>query len=152
METDVLSGETGKRLLRLAGKGTDLHTKHRVYLDIVVNALPFLPRPPHFHASPLSDKLKHFDVQVLDIADVAVSKLTRFNANDAGDIRAMAEMGLIKHGILIDRFRKAVDGYEMDARAEDLPKYIRNLNTVERDFLRVPETKIDLPGWLEERL
>jgi hypothetical protein len=52
-------------------------------------------------------------------------------------------------GLLIERFREAVDGYLLDARAEDLPKYIANLHQVERDLFGVPETAIELPNWLD---
>ena len=49
---------------------------------------------------------------------------------------------------MLCRFRAAVDAYSLDARAEDLPLYIRNLHTVERDFLEVVESEIELPGWM----
>jgi hypothetical protein len=49
---------------------------------------------------------------------------------------------------LVERFRAAVDAFSGDARAEDLPRYVRNLHRVERDFLLVPETEIELPDWI----
>jgi hypothetical protein len=85
---------------------------------------------------------------VLDVVDVVVSKLKRFNANDQSDIDAMIERGLVPHDRLIDRFRAAVDEFMGDARAEDLPKYVANLHRVERDMLVVPETEIELPSWI----
>ena len=59
----------------------------------------------------------------------------------------MVERDLIPHQRLIARFKAAVEAYEMDARIEELPKYIENLHRVERDMLGVSETDIDLPGW-----
>jgi hypothetical protein len=77
-----------------------------------------------------------------------VSKLARFSANDRSDIDAMIERDLVAHEQLIDRFRLAVDAVSGDARAEDLPKYVRSLHAVERDLLLVPETEIALPSWI----
>jgi hypothetical protein len=76
-----------------------------------------------------------------------VSKLKRFHANDRGDIAAMIERDLVPHDRLIERFRRAVDVFSGDARAEELPRYLRNLHQVERDMLGVAETDIDLPEW-----
>lgn len=109
----------------------------------------FLPPDALFHTMPsLNRRLNHFEIEVLDVADVVVSKLMRFNANDASDIAAMVTGGWIKHKVVINRFLKAIDGFLMDARAEELPNTIRNLHTVERDYFRVPVSAIELPDWL----
>jgi hypothetical protein len=65
------------------------------------------------------------------------------------DIRAMADLSRIDHARLLERFRSAVDVFSGDARAEDLPSYVRNLNRVERDYLLVPESEIELPEWVD---
>lgn len=149
LEADSLSGGVGERLLELAGQGSRLHQKHRVYLDIVPRGLPFLPRRPEFHPSAaLNNLLDHFQIEALSIIDTVVSKLKRFNANDINDIEAMVSRDLVQHAELIHRFRSAVDVFAGDARAEDLPTYVRNLHRVERDFLLVPETRIELPSWI----
>lgn len=41
LETEALDPETQKRLLALAGQGIALHRRHRLYLDIVGNGVPF---------------------------------------------------------------------------------------------------------------
>jgi hypothetical protein len=64
------------------------------------------------------------------------------------DIEAMIRLDLVPHERLIDRFRSGVDGYSMDARAEDLPNYVANLHRVERDQFGLPRTEIELPGWV----
>ncbi len=149
LETAQITLEIKERLLALAGKGTDISKRFRLHLDVVANGLPFLPQKPLFHeASSMSRRLRHFDVKVLDIADVVVSKLKRFNANDVSDVAAMIASGHAKHGRVLERFKSAVDAYSTDARAEDLPKYVKNLNTIERDFFRVTESKVDLPDWI----
>jgi hypothetical protein len=143
-------GEVQAKLLALAGKGTRLHQAHQVYLDVVSPGLPFLPRPPRWHpVEGLNSKLKHFQVLVLDVIDVVISKLPRFNANDRDDIRAMIDHQRVDAASLAERFEMAVDGFLMDARAVDLPRYLKNLNRVEREFLLVQETQLEFPNWLD---
>lgn len=151
LEADSLSGGVGERLLELAGQGSRLHQKYRVYLDIVPRGLPFLPRRPEFLPSAaLNELLDHFQIETLSVIDTVVSKLKRFSAHDINDIEAMVSMDRVPHADLIHRFRSAVDVFAGDARAEDLPKYVRNLHRVERDFLLVPETRIELPSWIDD--
>jgi hypothetical protein len=149
LETASVTPSIKERLLALAGPATALHIRHKMYLDIVASGLPFLPQAPICHAlaEPNRD-LKHFELEVLDVADIVVSKLKRFSANDASDIRAMVDGGHIDHDRLVERFRAAVDAFSTDARAEDLPVYVKNLNRVERDYFLVAESQIDLPSWI----
>jgi hypothetical protein len=51
LETARLTADTKSRLLALAGEGTTLHTRHRLYIDIVANGLPFLPHVPLYTRS-----------------------------------------------------------------------------------------------------
>lgn len=149
LETAELAGTTGERLVRLAGKGSDLHRRWRMYLEIVAAALPFLPQSPAWLDVPdLNAELRNFSVAVLDVVDVVVSKLKRFNPNDASDIAAMIDRDLVPHDNLILRFKSAVESYSMDARADDLPAYVDNLNRIERDQFGLPPTDIDLPAWV----
>jgi hypothetical protein len=87
-------------------------------------------------------------VRALDVVDVVVSKLRRFSADDEGDVRAMSGLGLLGHKRLVKRFGEAIDHFQLDARAEELPGIIKNLNKVERDYLRAVPSKFDLPEWL----
>lgn len=135
--------EIKRQLLRIAGKGTNLHKQLRVYIDVVNRAILFLPQRPLFH--PVDLRLKHFKVEVLDVGDVILSKLKRYNGDDANDIRAMADRGLLDHPRLIARFKEAADWFSLDARAPDVPRYLKNLRTVERDILGAPPSEIELP-------
>jgi len=149
LETEQLDAETQERLVGLAGRDSVLHTRHRVYIDIVMAAIPFLPQVPLWHSMPeLSASLSHFEVEVLDVVDVTVSKLKRFNANDVSDIEAMVDRGLVLHDALIERFRLSVDWFGMDARASEIPQYVKNLHRIERDIYATDETEIELPGWI----
>jgi hypothetical protein len=148
-ETTDLTGEIKQRLVALAGAGTELHRRRSLYIDIVANGIPFLPHAPIWHSVPeINGALDHFELRVLDVVDVVVSKLKRFHANDQSDIDAMIERDLVPHERLLDRFRAAVDVFIGDARAPDLPKYVANLHRVERDMLLVSETEIELPSWI----
>ncbi len=134
------------QLIALAGKGTSLHRKHQMYVEILASAFPFLPVEPHWVArSELSVDLRHFSVEALDVVDVVVAKLARLHGADRGDIKAMVELGLVDPAVLVERFQSAVERVWMDARADDLPRYVRNLNWLQRDLLGVDETEVDLP-------
>jgi len=149
LETGDVSPEVKRRLLDLAGHGTTLASRHSIYLEFVSSGLPFLPQQPLFQPlADLSASLNSFAVSVLDVVDVVVSKIMRFHAEDRTDIDAMIDKGLVQHDRLIDRFRSAVTAFEMDSRAQNLPKYVDNLHRVERDMLAVDESAIELPVWL----
>lgn len=147
LETVELDLSIRNRLLELAGEKTALHKRHRIYIDIVANGLPFLPHSPKYHAVASLAGLTHFEVFALDVVDVVVSKFKRYHANDRADVQAMIEAEHVPHAQLIERFEAAVDVFSMDARAGDLPRYVKNLNQAERDFFGVEETTIELPDW-----
>lgn len=136
------------RLRALGGRGTPLATKLGLYLDIVPNGLPLLPVGPRWHSLELPGASPSLRFEVLDVVDVAVSKLKRFHANDRGDVRAVVELDLVPHAAFVARFTSAVDLFSGDARAEDLPRVVRNFHEVERDMFDVKPTAIDLPDWI----
>ena len=105
-----------------------------------------------FPLDDLNASLHHFEVHVLDVVDVVVSKLKPFRPSDRGDIKAMIDRKLVPHDRLVERFRDAVDDFAGGAGAEDLPRCIKNLNRIERDLFNVPESQIELPDWLVDRL
>ncbi len=149
LETAQLAGDVQERLRALGGLGSELHKKHRLYIDVVSNGIPFLPQRPRWvPRQELSAQLRYFEVAVLDVVDVVVSKLAPFRAQDRADIAAMAEKGLVSHQALVARFRDAVDYWLCDARADQLPGYVGNLHQVERDLFDAEETEIELPSWI----
>lgn len=150
-QVNVLTDEIAQRLESLAGVGTTIERRHRMYLDIVKNGTPFLPHPPRFHIlENLNQQLHHFRVEVLDMVDVVVSKLKPFRAQDMDDIRYLADHALIDPSQLVSRFESAVEYWSMDARATQLPKYVENLHVVQRDLLGVEESVVELPRWISE--
>lgn len=146
LETSQHTDAVKKRLHRLAGQGSDLHRQHRLYVEIVPNGIPFLPHVPDWR--PFALDLKWFEVEVLGIVDVVVSKLARFSANDRSDIDAMISGGHVAHARFVERFRAAVDERIGDAREDQLPSIIDRFHTVERDMFDVAETEIELPSWI----
>lgn len=60
----------------------------------------------------------------------------------------MVDGGHVPHDVFVERFRGAVDLFAHDARADDLPKIIARFHRVERDYLGVDETEIELPSWI----
>ena len=62
----------------------------------------------------------------------------------------MIDKSLVPANLLVKRFQEACDRWAIDSRAQDLPKYVQNLHTVQRDFYLMEETPIELPRWLTE--
>ena len=150
LETGDIDEGVRSQFEDLAGKGSRLWQRHKLYLDIVRAGLPLLPQQPKWvPILGLTASLVHFRIEVLHVVDVVVSKLKRFHANDRYDIQAMVDQGLVPHGLLLDRFRSAMDAFSLDARAAELPIYLANLHLVERDFLGTDETEIELPSYID---
>lgn len=149
-DSDILESresrpEIDTQLTVLAGgRETVLFKQHRIYIDIVKRGIPFLPAKPAFNAVP-GLKLKNFTIAVLDPADIAVSKVKIFRPEDADDIRALADRGLLDHRRLLERFRLAAERYSIDSRAECVPGYLKNFRRVERDILGVEAAEVKLP-------
>ncbi|HEX7667580.1 MAG TPA: DUF6036 family nucleotidyltransferase [Polyangiaceae bacterium] len=143
LETNDLDADTKQTLLALAGKGSVLHVRHKIHLQLVANGLPFLPQSPLFHRHP-SD-FAHLVVLVLDPVDVVVSKLKVFRQSDVADIDRLISQGLAPHARVVERFRAAVDWHAFAADADAISQCIDNLHAIERDSFDVAESSIDLP-------
>ena len=146
LETSELTADLKQRLEAISGVGSPLHRRHRLYVEIVPNGIPFLPHVPDWRSLDLG--LASFDIEALGVTDVCVSKLARFTANDRSDIDAMIRASHISHHQFVTRFRDALDERSTDARADQLPAIVERLHTVERDMFGVGETDIRLPSWI----
>ena len=148
-DTVDLAAATKEHLLRLAGAETELAKRRRMYIEIVANGIPFLPHGPLWHPiDEVNGALDRLEVLALDVVDVVVAKLKPFRANDKADIDAMIKRELVPHDRLVERFRSAADDWAYGAFADQLHRYVKNLNEVERDMLGVDETEIELPSWV----
>jgi len=139
IKTHQMSKELCDLLDELAGKGSPLHQKHRVYLDIVGPNVPMLPREPIWQPY-TGVRLRNFRVSVLDIADVLVSKLKRFHGDDQDDIQAMIDNKALTHEHMLERFFLVIDRYRHDGQSRHLPKMAQRFNDIERDGFLVDET------------
>lgn len=148
LETAELDSATQERLIELGGPGTRLARRWGMHVDIVAGGIPFLPQSPEWRPCPMNGLAPNVSVLVLEVADVVVSKLKRLNANDMTDIDAMVGRGLASHEAVLARLQLAIDYWGGDARAEDLPQYIENLHTVERDVYGEAPSEVELPAWI----
>jgi hypothetical protein len=114
----------------LAGRDSALHLRHRLFVEIVPNGLPFLPQLPQWH--------------LIESFDVCVAKLIRFSADDITDIDSMIQLGRLAHGHFIERFKNAFD---VETREDKLRSLVENLHRVESDMFDAEPTTIELPSW-----
>lgn len=151
LETSEITPAVGAALIALGGLGTALAQRHRMYVEILGAAFPFFPDDPVWHRmAPFEPPLTHFRLEVLDVLDVVIAKLPRYHKTDQDDIAAMVDRDLVDPERFLARFRSAVARWSMDARADDLPRVVRNFHRVQRDELFVEESEIELPSWIED--
>lgn len=151
LETDEITVGVASALLRMAGKDSAIHRRHRMYLEVLSAGFPFLPLEPLWHAVvPSGVAYRHIRLEVLDVVDVVIAKLARFHKTDRDDIAAMAERDLIEPQRFAQRFGSAVSRWWHDARADELPRIVRNFHQVQRDELFVWPSRVELPPWVAE--
>lgn len=97
----------------------------------------------HFGA-PYPRSIRHGPASVWGVLDVVISRLPRLHGSDLQDIAEMVSRGLVDPQRLLERFESALGWWAMDARADDLPRVIRNFHRIQRDELLVEEPKIEL--------
>jgi hypothetical protein len=87
---DVAPNSAKPWLARLAGEGSALHKRHRVYLQIVtVAVLPYSYEDRL--VSIFQDQFEHLQLMVLDPYDLALSKLTRNLEVDLEDVKHLVQ-------------------------------------------------------------
>ena len=92
-------------LTDIAGKGSSLHRKHKLYLDAVTVATP----PEDYEqrlVSMFPASWTHLRLQALEAHDLALSKLERNFERDRDDVQRLARAGHLKPEILKDRYYK----------------------------------------------
>lgn len=149
IETAAITPEIKQHLLELAPRDPDSETfkKFRMYIDVVMEGLPFLPQQPCCHTlENLNTELTYLEVEVLDVVDVVLSKLKRFSVSDRRDIQEMVDRDLVDNEHLVERFRIALDDCSMAAL--DFPGLVKNLHYVQYELLMTSETPIELPSFL----
>ena len=119
-DIDILSILPGdSTVLALAGKGSALHLKHRVYLDMVT-----IMTPPFEYATRLVDMFPraftHLRLRALDPYDLALSKLERNGDQDREDVKRLAIQVPLDTGTLVRRYQSELRYLLANAARHDL--------------------------------
>ena len=105
-DVDVIAirGTTNAAQLQtLAGKGSALHVRHKVYLDIVTIAIV----PENYEdrlIDLLPDEFKHLRLMALEPHDLVLAKLTRNIDRDREDVKRLATKPGLDHNVLQERY------------------------------------------------
>jgi hypothetical protein len=90
-------------LIQIAGKGSALHRKYKVYLDAVTVATP--PENYHERLVPMFPRAwRRLRLLALEAHDLALSKMERNSERDRDDVQQLACAGHLKPEILRDRY------------------------------------------------
>lgn len=105
----VIPQQAAERVVRIAGKGSELETKHSVYLDYVGVA----NYPAHYEsrlvrAFPIWERVR---LWALEPHDLALTKLERSTERDIRDVIFLAQAGLIGRDTLVARFENELEPY-----------------------------------------
>ncbi len=90
--------------MRIAGAGSALHRRHRVYLDAVTVATP----PENYKARLVPmfpGTLRRLRLLALEAHDLALTKLERNMERDRDDVQQLALAGYLKPETLSARYR-----------------------------------------------
>lgn len=121
-DVDVLTvvprGEI-ERLLSLAGKGSALHRKYGLYLDLVTVAT--LPEDYQERLTKVAaDAFKRLRLFALDPYDLALAKLERNIQRDRDDVKHLARTVPFDLNVLKSRYEKELRPYLGNPEREDL--------------------------------
>ena len=115
----VTPNEQMKKLLSEARRGSTLHKKHGVYLDLVTVATV-----PEDYESRLTEMFpggfKHLRLYALDPYDLALAKLSRNIQRDRDDVKFLARTLPFDLAVLKQRYEGEMRIYVADPRREDL--------------------------------
>ena len=111
-DLDVLSltpSQAADRVTQVAGKGSALHKKYRVHIDLVgVTNYPADYEDRLVRAFPIWSKVR---LWALEPHDLALTKLERSNDRDIRDAIFLAHAGLINRDTLVVRFETELEPY-----------------------------------------
>lgn len=121
-DVDVLSitpREQREFLLGLAGQGSPLHRRHRVYLEhVTVAAIP-----EHYEerlTEMFPDAFRRLRLLALDPYDLALSKLERNSQRDRDDVRFLARSARLSLQVLRQRYEEELRPNLGNPAREDL--------------------------------
>jgi hypothetical protein len=106
-------------LMNLAGQGSELHRKHKVYLQLV--GLVTLPDSYEERLTEIFPRgFKHLRPLALDPYDLALSKIERNTQRDRDDVRHLARTVPFDLDMLHDRYERELRPYLGNPKREDL--------------------------------
>lgn len=111
--------DESERLMSLAGKGSKLHRKHGLYLDLVTVAT--VPDGYDLRLTEMfPGAFKHLRLYAFDPYDIALAKLERNVQRDRDDVKHLARTVLFDLEVLKERYEKELRPYLAIPEREDL--------------------------------
>lgn len=108
-----------ERLLKLAGKQSELHHRHGIYFDMVTVAT--IPEDYDQRLTEMFPQMfKHIRLYALDPYDLALAKLERNIQRDRDDVKHLARTVPFDLNLLKDRYEKELRPYLANPSKEDL--------------------------------
>jgi len=105
----VVPAQAASQIQALAGKGSPLHRKHRVYVEYVgVASFPDSYESRLIRVFPIWTRLR---LWALEAHDLALTKLERSNDRDLQDVMYLAQSGFLQRETLIERYRSEMRPY-----------------------------------------
>lgn len=102
-----VDGATATDLLAIAGRGTELAKKHKLYLDFVT--VGTYPEDYGQRLEELAlDDLERFRIKVFERHDIVLAKLSRAADHDREDVKYLASAVGLDVTVLRERFEKEV--------------------------------------------
>lgn len=121
-DLDVLSiipNQDQRDLVALAGQGSEIHKKHKIFLDLVTIATH-----PDSYESRLTemfpDTFRHLRLLALDPYDLVLTKLTRNSDRDRADLEYLATAVPLDATALRQRYTSEMRAYVGVPEREDL--------------------------------
>lgn len=107
------------KLLEFAGQGSDLHHRHKVYLDPVGVA----PLPENYDdrlTEIFADAYENLSLFALDPYDIALTKIERNTERDRDDVKHLAKVVPFEIDVLSERYHNELRVYLGNPKREDL--------------------------------
>jgi hypothetical protein len=121
-DVDVLSiapAAQRERILRLAGEGSPLHKKYRVYIQYVTVA-PGIDGYETRLTEMFPGVFEHLRYLALDPYDLALSKIERNSSKDREDVKYLAHVVPLDLKMLAERYQGSVRPFLGNPQREDL--------------------------------
>jgi hypothetical protein len=96
--------QAAEELERIAGRGSDLAKRHKVFLQ-AVGGVGDYPENYESRLTTLPLGLKKLTLRIIEPYDLLLSKLTRNSPKDMEDVRALVQKLNLEFDVLLERFR-----------------------------------------------